>query len=130
VTSEAEAIAAFRAARGGSANRDRTVRYRAGKAGRTALWWVAVYDEETDELYGGAQHYVGPDGQVWHFSSNPMSHRPDLVQRVLNRLYITGTVHDVDQLELGFRIQAISCALEESIDELVAAVGNGELRPR
>lgn len=104
-------------------------RHVAHPVGGSPLWSVVTLDEG-GRGYLGSFNLVGPDKQVWTFSSNPSIHDPDLVKSILARMYSAGVAALVEPDLLASKIRELTDAREESIRGLVRSAHAGELQTR
>jgi hypothetical protein len=130
VRTEADAIAAyeeafFRAFPGAERSGTRVV---VRQVQRTDLWHVATVDIESGEVSGGANIFVGPDGQVWPFSSNPRMHDWELVPRVLQAIYRAGVANRRHPAVLLDRVEQMTQRRNDEVTELLDQARRGELR--
>jgi hypothetical protein len=69
------------------------------------LWYVNAVDSE-GRPWAGSSVIVGPDGQVWSFSSNPAIPDPAVVDEAVAGIYQRGVAGFVEPALLADRIAA------------------------
>jgi hypothetical protein len=94
------------------------------------LWSVdlAPHDEAHRIVAGGYSRFIGPDGKVWTFPSNPNFYDRDIAVMALAGLYIDGVAGLVNPDALAKQVELIVMQRDEAIRALREAACRGELR--
>jgi hypothetical protein len=94
----------------------------------TCLWSVGLApDDEAHWITGGENSFMGPDGQLWTFPSNPRYDR-DIAVNALSHLYIEGVADRVDPASLAKQVKLITMKRDDAIYSLSDAARRGDLR--
>jgi hypothetical protein len=96
-------------------------------AGGGVIWSVRAVDEE-GEGYVGVTAFVGEDGRVWTFSSNPRIHDYDLTRRVLASIYRDGSADQVDDDRLSDALACLTATVFNLVTELRSEASSGKFR--
>lgn len=93
----------------------------------TELWSVNAV-ENRGMPYPGSFLIVGPDGQVWPFSSNPGIHDAGLVVSVLSDLYRRALTRFVEPERLAARVRDLTEERADRFRALIHEAEAGQLR--
>ncbi len=99
----------------------------ASRVGGTNVWSVGILDDKGRPYLGAAQ-FVGPDGRLWRFSSNPSIHDLGLVRRVLVGIYDANAADLVDEDVLLQRVHDLTATMSEAVRAVVKDGVAGSLR--
>jgi hypothetical protein len=99
----------------------------ANRVGGSDVWSVGIRDDKGRPYVGSAQ-FVGPDGRLWRFSSNPGIHDYELVRRVLVGIYDSNIADFVDETVLFDRLKELTEATGKAVRALVKDAEAGSLR--